>query len=122
MPYSIKISEDNTFIIVKVEGQINSRSTMEFSIAAHRMGRERGIKLLLIDLTDSRNDQSVDENYDLISQDIDESQEIDRRVRVALYVSPDDHSHDFGESVARSNGHNVRLFRKLEDAMTFLKV
>ena len=121
MPYTVRISDDRTYIVTTVKGLVDSRVAMEFTVATHRMAREKGLHLFLMDLSESRNIQSEYENYDFVNQDLDENPEVDRRVKVALYVSPDDHSHDFTEQVARSDGYNVGLFRKIEDAIRFLK-
>lgn len=39
---------------------------------------------------------------------------------VALLVSPDDHSHDFIETVARNAGLNVTIFTDLQAAKAYL--
>ena len=121
MPFIVQLSEDNTYILVTVTGQVDTRTAMEFSFEAHRTAREKGLLLLLIDLSGSRNIQSEFENYDMINRDLDGNPNIDRRVKVALLVAPEDHSHDFTETVARSDGYNVSLFRCREDAISFLK-
>ncbi len=45
---------------------------------------------------------------------------IDKYAHVAVLVSPDDHSHDFVEVVARNSGLNVTLFRDLAAAIKHL--
>ncbi len=120
MSYTIGISEDRSYIIVTVEGELDSETALNYTIQSHLLAREMGIKKFFIDLRDAVNTQSVIENYDFANFDLNETSVIDRRAKVAMLVSPDDHSHDFVEAVARSNGHNVRLFRVMDSALAYL--
>jgi hypothetical protein len=50
-----------------------------------------------------------------------ETPEIDKTALVAVLVRPDDHSHDFVETVARNSGLRVTLFRDRERAEDHLR-
>jgi hypothetical protein len=121
MGYTIRISDDNSFILVSVEGVVDSNLALEYTVKSHQLGREKGILNFLVDLVNARNMQSPVENYDFVISDLDESHFIDRRAKVAMLVSPDDDSHNFVETISRYSGYNVKLFRKLEDALGFFK-
>jgi hypothetical protein len=41
---------------------------------------------------------------------------IDKYARIATLVNPDDHSHDFIETVARNAGLNVKIFTDPDQA------
>ena len=121
MPYNLSISDDNTMIIIKVDGNVNSTMALEYSMNAYLLAKDKGILCFLIDLTNARNQQTIAENYDFMNLDLDESGFVDRRAKIAMLVSPEDHSHDFVEKIARIMGHNILLCRKMDDAITFLK-
>jgi hypothetical protein len=121
MGYSIRISDDNSFILVSVDGIVDSGLALEYTVKSHQLGKEHGILNFLIDLVNARNKQSPVENYDFVISDLDESHFIDRRAKVAMLVSPGDDSHNFVETISRYSGYNVKIFRKLEDALEFLK-
>lgn len=121
MGYTIRISDDNSIIMITVVGVVDSNLALEYTVKSHQLGREIGILNFLVDLIGARNMQSPVENYDFVISDLDESQFIDRRAKVAMLVSPDDDSHNFIETISRYSGYNVKIFRKLEDALGFLK-
>lgn len=121
MPYSVNISEDHSYIVITVKGEFASQQAMEFADISHEIAKSTGIQAMLVDLYDCRNAQSEQENYDMINKDFDGNPSVDRRTKIALYVHPDDHSHDFTQSVAQSDGHNIRIFRDRAEAISFLK-
>jgi hypothetical protein len=94
---------------------------MTDNIDAHAMGRELGIQRYLVDMTESRNAESVLANYDFARKEIWETPEIDKTALVSVLVSPDDHSHDFIETVARNAGLRVTIFRDRASAEQHLK-
>ena len=120
MKYTIKPSKDGKYIILKIVGEINSQSAMKQNLEAHALGRELGIARYLVDVTEARNTDSVVENYDFANTDMWETEGIDIYAKVATLVSPEDHSHDFIETVARNAGLNVRLFNDINQAKKFL--
>lgn len=118
--YQIKPSEDGKYIILTVVGEITGQSAMEHNIAAHALGRELGINRYLTDLRQARNIDSVIHNYEFAYEDMD-SPDVDRTAVVAILAAPDDHSHDFVETVARNAGLNVTLFRDWDEAENYLR-
>jgi hypothetical protein len=108
---SIAPSHDRTYIILRVAGDYTRQRALAHTIEAHRLGRALGINRYLVDMTESRNAESVLANYEFARQEIWDAPEIDKTALVAIVVSPDDHSHDFVETVARNAGLLVRIFR-----------
>jgi hypothetical protein len=108
---SITPSTDRTYIILRVVGDYTRDRAMTNTIEAHAMGRELGIRRYLVDMTESRNAESVLANYEFARKEIWDAPEIDKTALVAVLVSPEDHSHDFVETVARNAGLRVTLFR-----------
>ena len=73
-----------------------------------------------MDLTEAKHVDTVTNTYKFAYEDMQFLPGINKNVRVAVLVSPDDHSHDFVETVARNAGQNVTLFREREAAIQYL--
>jgi hypothetical protein len=110
MTYTITVCGDDLFITIKVTGGMTNQSAMKFSIEAHARGQELGIDRYLMDLTEARNVDSVINNYKFAYQDLGSAPTISPTEKVAMLVSPDDHSHDFIETVVRNAGLDVTIF------------
>lgn len=120
MSYTIYPSEDRKYIVLKHWGEINGKLSMKRVLEAHTLGVELEITKYLIDLTEARNMDSVIESYTYAYEDMKTPPGISPNARVAMLVSPEDHSHDFVETVLKNTGHNVTLFRDLELAANYL--
>lgn len=120
MHYSIKLADNNDYIAMKVYGPMNRQIVMEMFMESCTLGKEHGIKKFFMNLTDAINDDSTTDQYHLANTDLATADFVDRTAKVAALVAPNDHSHDFIETVIRNVGFNLRLFRKREDAMEFL--
>ncbi len=101
---------EKQYIYMKVTGEVDRHSAMINNIQAHRIGKELGIKKYLVDLTEARNTESISDNYQFAYNDMQGTPDIDRSAMVAILVSPEDHSHDFVETVSRNAGLNITLF------------
>lgn len=121
MSYSISISDDKTYIIIKVKGEITGENAMNYNTESHALGRKLGISRYLVDVTEARNVDSVSRNFDFAYHDMQNRDDIDRSAHVATLVSPGDHSHDFIETVAQNAGLSVRLFTDKDAAVKYLK-
>jgi hypothetical protein len=111
MSYQIFPSEDRKYIVLKHQGEINGEIAMVRVQEAHRLGTELGIAQYLADLTEARNVDSVSKSFKYAYKDAKNSPETNLNMRVSMLVSPEDHTHDFVETVLRNAGHNVTLFR-----------
>jgi hypothetical protein len=120
MTYTITPSNDKKYVILKVTGDINRRLAIKYDMEAHKIGHELGIDRYLMDLTESKNVESSVDNYEFAYKDIRDTPDIDRSARVAILVSPDDHSHDFIITVTRNSGLDVTLFIDREEAIRHL--
>jgi len=120
MSYSIKPSEDGKYINLKHWGEIDRELTTQRNLEAHALGAELGITRLLVDLTEARHVDTVMNTYGFAYEDMQSLPGINKNARVAVLVSPDDHSHDFVETVTRNAGQNVTLFRDREAAIQHL--
>ncbi len=119
MKYHISLSTNKRFVCTKIIGLVNSPSLLECLLAAQQVAQQTEITRHLLDLTEARNHLSTLENYHFAYHDMNRS-DIDRLGRVALIVAPDDHTHDFFETLLRNNGRDVTLFTNCEDAERYL--
>ena len=120
MSYAIRPSEDGKYIISKHWGEINNKLGVERVIEAQALGAKLGISRYLVDVTEAWNADSAPESYKYAYEDAKTAPGIDANVRVAMLVDPEDHSHDFVETVLRNAGHNVTLFRDRDSAISHL--
>ncbi|MCG3208590.1 MAG: hypothetical protein FOGNACKC_02201 [Anaerolineae bacterium] len=120
MSYSITLSADGLYLILKVTGNINRRLAMKYNLEAHILGKESGVNRFLIDLTESRNVDSPVDTYEFAYKDLRSEPGINRAARIALLVHPCDHSYNFMEIVLRNSGLDVTLFADRELAERYL--
>lgn len=117
MPYTIIPHKD--YIFIKVIGNITRKSAMQHNIESHALGKKLGINKFLVDLTESRNTESVIDNYKFAYEDMT-TPEIDPSARVATVISPDDTSHEFVITAMMNAGLNIGVFHDVEKAKEFL--
>lgn len=120
MSSQISLSDDSTYIILEVTGEIDRQNAMQYNLEAHKVGKERGIRKYLVDLTNARNTETVLNNYQFAYDDMKHTEGIDKTAIVASVVAPEDHSHDFIETAFRNSGFNVTLFRDKQKAIDYL--
>jgi hypothetical protein len=120
MNYTITLSPDGAYIILKVVGDINRTLALKINLAAHQLGSEVGVNKYLMDLTESKNLETIADQYSFAYGDMHETPQIDRFAVVAMLTAPDDRSHDFIEVVANNAGLNVTLFSDREQAIEYL--
>lgn len=120
MTHTITTSEDGQYILIKVKGVIDRNIAMQQNLEAHALGKKLNIHKYLVDVTKATNSESTTDKFKFANNDMQEAPGIDKSARVAVLVSPDDHSHDFIETVTRNAGLNMRIFRDSEEAMQFL--
>jgi hypothetical protein len=121
MAYRIYVSDDSSYIILEVSGGITRRRQLQRTIEAHQLGRKVSIRKYLVDVTRAENEEPPIENYKFAYEDVRGADEIDKTAIVALVVAPQDHSHDFVETVSKNSGLNVTLFRDKSRAVDFLR-
>ncbi len=120
MSYKIFPSDDGKYIILEIRGDITSKEIVERIQEAHKLGDEMKITRHLMDLTEARNIDSVTKIYKFAYTEIRRSPDVNLNARVAVLVDPDDHSHDFSETVIKNAGQNVTFFRDRDSAIRHL--
>ncbi len=120
MSHNISVAPCKKFITVKVTGPVTRETSMQFNLEAHALGKELGIHSYLVDLTESRNTDTVASNFRWANEDM-RTEGIDRFARAALVVDPEDHSHDFVVVAGQNAGINLSLFTDRSLAERYLK-
>lgn len=120
MKYHTSLSADKRYVYTKITGPVDAASMLACVLAAHQLARQAGINRHLMDMTEAYNHLSTLQNYQFAYNDMNHS-DIDRLARIAMLVSPDDHSHDFLETLSRNAGRDVTLFTHREDAERYLR-
>ena len=120
MSYQIIASEDGTYIVLTVKGDIARATAMQHNVEAHALGKRLGIRNYLMDLTEARNTESVTDGYEFVHRDMRAAPDIDLTARVAMLVAPGDHSHDFIETVSKNAGLDVTIFHDAPSALAHL--
>jgi hypothetical protein len=120
MAHSIKLSKKKEYIILAIDGDFTGKDMMQYIVEAHALGKKKGISNFLVDVTKARNVDSVLDNYEFAHTDIRNMPGINPQARVASLVSPDDHSHDFIETVMVNVGQPIKLCRDIETAEKYL--
>jgi hypothetical protein len=121
MKCNIEPSNDRSYIVLTVEGEITGRRFMKHIIKAHALGKNMGINRYLLDVTKARNTESAFDSYEFAYSDMTKTEGIDVRARVAALVSPGDHSHDFIETVLSNAGLFLKIFTDPVMAREYLK-
>jgi len=119
--YEISLSADRTYVLIKVRGEMGREGAWQFIPPAHALGLQLDVHAYLVDLTESHNTDSVVQTFEFAYTDTPQHSDFDQRARVALLTAPDDHSHDFAETVMRNTGVIIALFRDLDSALRYLK-
>lgn len=121
MEYEIGASDDGLYVILKICGVISRKTSLKRVEEAHQYGRKLGVNRFLVDLTEARNGDSVFEKYDFAYSDLKKSTLIDRYAVIAAVARPGDRSFEFGETVLRNSGLNVRFFEDRDAAVQYLR-
>jgi hypothetical protein len=107
-------------VIAKVTGDMTRELAAQIAEDSNVLGAEIGVRCYLIDVTESRNVDSVANNYQYARTDA-RSPGVDRRACIAVLASEDDDSHDFYVTMAQTAGLEIELFRDRAEAVAHLK-
>jgi hypothetical protein len=125
MEFSITVSdsEDGKYILLRGKGDIKHGNPQELIrpiLEVYELAERLKIYRLLADVTQVRNLHSPVDDYEFVNTSIANEERINRFMRIALLVAPEDHSHDFMETVARNAKFMFTIFRDRETALAFL--
>lgn len=120
MEYHMNLSEDGSYIYLKYKGNIDKKVAFTSTMESHKLAKKHGISCFLVDAVESRNLEKAFDNYEYAYEKFRDA-ELIKGACVAILVSPDDHSHNFMETLMRNTGRNVTLFRNREKAVRYLQ-
>jgi SpoIIAA-like len=119
MSYTVAPSENGVYLVCRVNGEITAEIARAFTEELDRQSRALNIKRFLNDVRNASNVLSTFENYNFAYHEMAQMK-LQRDVRSAILVRPEDTSHDFVETVTQNAGYNVRVFRDEAAAIAWL--
>ena len=120
MDYDFQISQDGSYIIVRFLADITTRIGEDANKNAAEFGAEHRISLFLHDLRGVRCIEKPTNLY-LSAYKTVPGLGIDRGSKIAMLTSPDDHSHDFVETLWQNNNFIIKIFSDEDSAIKWLQ-
>lgn len=120
MEYSIEVSEDHNYILLKVTGDFTADIFMKCIIESHKLGKEHKINCYLVDVRNARNVDTAYGSRKFAYHDMKTTDDVDPLARVAGLISPGDNSHDFVATTCNNAGMFLKLFTDIEEAKEYL--
>lgn len=120
MDHEIVVSPDRSHIVLRIIGP-TGRNRMGQVFEAHRLGAQLDIHCFLVDLRQSVNLESPDDDLAMAQVDFPNTPLVDRSARVCCVVSPNDHSHDLLLAAFRASGSPIERFESVADAEAYLR-
>jgi hypothetical protein len=117
--YEISVSNDKSFVMVRVHKPITRHLVLEFNRKMVMQAKKHGINRFLFDVRQSVNVETTLGNYMIAYEDA-EKVEFVRSSRFAVVHDPSDRSHDFIMTVAKNAGYNLALFTEEQGAIEWL--
>jgi len=119
MYYKVTPSENGKYLVCHVSGQITAELARAFTEELDRQSRALNIKRFLNDVRDASNTLSTVENYNFAYHDMAQMN-LQRDIRSAILVGPEDTTHEFVVTVTKNAGYNVQVFRDETAAIVWL--
>ena len=119
MDFEITISDDNTYIMGKVNVSLTRKVIIELTQEYVKLYKKTGIKRIISDFRDAPNVMGTTKEYNFAHSDIP-SIGFPRDIRVAVVIAKGDTSHKFSETVAVNVGYQVETFHSFNQAVEWL--
>jgi hypothetical protein len=119
MEFEVSQSEDRPYLIVTAFEALTADIQRRMMQAVAERMAEQGIKAVLVDVSSVRNVATVHENFNFANYEANQL-DFPRHSRVAILVDPDDHSHNFIETVFQNAGYSCRIFQDEDSAIEWL--
>jgi hypothetical protein len=123
MPNSVVYDSEKRIIVIELQGLIDKPLIKQLASHVAGYSREHNCFLVLNDAREATLNLSTVEIYDLPKtiMEILAATGIEvRKFKRALVVSNDVDDFTFFETVSRNRGHNVMLFRSIDQAISWL--
>lgn len=119
MSYTVKVSEDGTYIIGKITGELTRDTAQQLAKEYAALIESTGIRRILNDVRGVRDQMSTIGSYDYAYKDV-KSIGLPRHIRAAIVADEGDRSHYFQETVAHNAGYTVKVFHSFDLAVAWL--
>ena len=120
MKYEISLSEDGSYVRIRVFEVITGDVEREFAEEAIKEAKQHGIAKFLVDVRGTSNVAATFEQFLFGYKDMNQFA-LDRSSMIAVLVDAGDKSHDFIETVMLNAGYNCRLFPDEDSALKWLE-
>lgn len=123
--YSVTYDSNNHVILITLKGSIDREAINKSRFEAVRLAKEHNCFTVLADLREATSAISFLDIYDLprtTSEVLSASGIQAHQFKRAIVVALDLDNASFFETVSQNRGHNVRLFRDMEEAKKWLSV
>ncbi len=120
MKYKISLSEDKTFLRVRVFETINGKMEREFARNAIKIAKEHKIDNFLVDVRGTSNIANSIEHYLLGYEDINKFG-LNRNSKIAILADANDLSQNFIETIISNAGYRCRVFSYEDAALKWLE-
>ncbi len=119
MEFKISISENGKYLIVDVFQAITGELEKNFLKESIEVIKAHNIKNIFVDVSTVQNIARITDNYKFA---YDETKRLGhpRDVKIAVFVNPEDHSHDFMETLFKNAGYNCNIFQDKSSAIEWL--
>jgi hypothetical protein len=120
MDYEITTPPGKNYVHIKVYETITPDLERSFASEAIKQAKAHNRMHYFTDVTGVRNVSDPADMYKLAYQEL-AAMGMDRRSKIAILVSADDHSHDFIETVFVNAGYLCLLFHDPDHALAWLE-
>ncbi len=118
MSYTLRYDSDIHCMFLRVKGKVTIELIGEIAPEVGRMSTETGCFRLLNDMSETTIDIATLELFD--SPKIMDDSHVSRAIKRALVVPPTFKEPRFLENVSRNRGHNLKVFKNIEEAKKWL--
>ena len=119
MDYVISISEDKTYMSVRLRANITKDLAIAFTKEVTSLGREKGLKKFFLDLRGFASESGVLEKYEF-AYEMGIKLGLTPEWKVALLRDEARIEMQFFETVMRNAGFDYRMFTNEDEALTWL--
>lgn len=119
MKYKISLSEDGTYIRIRVFEVVTGDMEREFAEKAIKEAKQLGINNYLVDVRGTQNIAAIFEQFLFAYKDMDRFA-LEKSSRIAILADIGDNSHGLVETVFQNAGYNCRIFSDEDSALKWL--
>ncbi len=119
MDFEITRDDTNQLIRIAAMQAITNPLAIRFFTEAVSLLNETGYNKILVDMREVSSAESPFRQY-AFAYELDKTS-LKKSTKIAAMTAPDDHSHDFVETVSRNAGYYMAFFNNEEEAMKWLK-